>query len=170
MTATDSNAPATDATEPEPTNTDTETPPAQTQDARLPDDHPAALALAKANKEAEALRKRVKEFEDRDKSEHDKLTERATTAEVKATEAEARYQRLKIGIAKGLPPDLAERLAGTNEQELEADADRLIASLEGTRAAPAKPPSFDAGAKGGQADSATDMNALLRGRAGANTQ
>lgn len=36
---------------------------------RLPDDHPVARALAKANKEAETARQKLKEIEDRDKSE-----------------------------------------------------------------------------------------------------
>lgn len=39
---------------------------------RLPDDHPAAKALAKANKEAEELRLKLKEIEDRDKSDLEK--------------------------------------------------------------------------------------------------
>lgn len=43
--------------------------PPSTSDERLPDDHPAVVALAKANKEAEAARLKVKEMEDRDKSE-----------------------------------------------------------------------------------------------------
>lgn len=40
---------------------------------RLPDDHPVVKALAKANKEAEAARLKVKEFEDAQKGELEKL-------------------------------------------------------------------------------------------------
>lgn len=59
------------------TEVDTPAPPAPSTEPpatdRLPDDHPAAKALAKANKEAETLRLKLQEIEDRDKTELDKL-------------------------------------------------------------------------------------------------
>jgi hypothetical protein len=101
---------------------------------RLPDDHPAAQALRKANKEAEALRSKLKEFEDRDKSEVDKLNERLSAAEARALDAE----RYEVALEKGLTRTQAKRLIGTTREELEADADELLADL-GPEAKPANP-------------------------------
>lgn len=53
---------------------------------RLPDDHPAAKALAKANKEAETLRLKLQEIEDRDKSELQKLQDAVAERDVKLAE------------------------------------------------------------------------------------
>lgn len=59
---------------------ETETTTTETTEGRLPDDHPAAKALAKANREAAELRQQLKQIEDRDKSElqkaHDALKEK----------------------------------------------------------------------------------------------
>lgn len=65
----------------------------------LPEDHPAAKALKKANKEAAELRAKIKEFEDRDKSELDKATEKAAELEKQAQEANARIVRSEIRAA-----------------------------------------------------------------------
>ncbi len=112
------------------------TPDPDTKPDRLPDDHPAALALAKANKEAEALRLKVKEFEDADKSELEKAAAKAAEAEARAQEAEAKALRLEVAAAKGLTPSQAKRLIGGTREELEADADEILADF-----APAKKPS-----------------------------
>lgn len=101
-----------------------------------------AKALKKANKEAETLRLRVKEFEDATKTEQDKLTERTAKAEKAAADAHRDYLRLKVGTAKGLDPELAERLRGDDEAEMAADADRLAQAFR-----PKTAGSFDAGAK-----------------------
>lgn len=86
-------------------------------------------ALKKANKEAEEHRRKLKEIEDRDKSEGEKLTDRITAAERRADEAEARALRLEVATAKGLTAGQAKRLAGTTREELEADADELLADF-----------------------------------------
>lgn len=93
---------------------------------RLPDDHPAAVALRKANKEAEELRRKVKEFEDADKTELEKATTAAEEARKRAEAAEANALRLEIASEKGLTPSQAKRLVGTTREELEADADELL--------------------------------------------
>lgn len=94
-------------------------------------DDVAALkaALKKANDEAAASRHRLKEIEDRDKSEGEKLTDRATAAEKRAVDAEARALRLEVAAAKGLTPGQAKRLAGTTKEELEADAEELLSDF-----------------------------------------
>lgn len=89
---------------------------------------------AKANADAAD---RLKALEDKDKSEVQKLTDRATAAE-KAAEAarkeaeEARLEatRLTVATAKGLTPAQATRLRGTTEEELTKDAEDLLASFK----------------------------------------
>jgi hypothetical protein len=86
-------------------------------------------ALRKANKEAETLRLKLREFEDRDKSEAEKLADRAETAEKRAAEAEQRLLRSEVAAEKGLTAAQARRLVGSTREELEADADDLLASF-----------------------------------------
>ncbi len=157
-------------------DTSTATPPAapetDAKDATTPDPAPqptkteipseVAAALKKANKEAETLRLKLKEIEDRDKSETQRATEEASQAKADAVSARTDYLRLKVGMAKGLPASLAERLKGDNEEEMAADADALLAALKpkGNGAG-----SFDAGARQ-TAPAAPDMNSQLRRMAG----
>lgn len=108
----------------------------------------AKAKIAKANKEAQSLRQRLKELEplaakakeleDADKSETEKLTERLTAAEKRATEAEQTLLRLQVAAEKGLTPAQAKRLIGSTREELEEDADDLLASFptpQGTKTA-----------------------------------
>jgi chromosome segregation ATPase len=92
----------------------------------------------KAAKRASELESRLKEFEDRDKSDLDKVTERATSAEERATKAEQALARLEVALEKGLTPSQAKRLVGTTREELEADAEELLADI-GDRNAPRAP-------------------------------
>lgn len=96
-------------------------------------------ALAKANKEAETLRLRLKEFEDRDKSEAEKVAERAAAAEARAVELEARSLRLEVAFEKGLTPGQAKRLVGASREELEADADEILRDFPTKPATPPRP-------------------------------
>lgn len=99
--------------------------------AAKPDAVKAALvkereAAKEARKQAEDLAAKVREFEDRDKTETQKLEDRATKAEDRASTAEFRADRLEVALAKKLPVDLALRLQGKDKKELEEDADRLL--------------------------------------------
>jgi len=139
---TDAQAPATetveqDAPKPKPTETvDFWKQKAREQEAR-----------AKANADAA---NRLKEFEDRDKTEAQKLTERAEAAERRVAEIEAHAIRLEVAAEKGLTPAQAKRLVGTSRAELEADADELLETFK--PAAPAEEPtglpSLDLGTRG----------------------
>lgn len=80
-------------------------------------------ARAKANAEAAT---KLAAFEDRDKTEAQRLAERAEAAEKRANETEARALRLEIAAEKGLTPAQAKRLVGASREELEADADDLL--------------------------------------------
>ena len=116
-------------------------------------------ALKKANKEAETLRLKLKEYEDASKSEQDKLAERAAGAETKAAALEAKLNRIEVGAAKGLPAELAVRLQGDSQEEMEADAERLLGYVK-----PAAP-GFDGGARE-SATNTNDMDSAIRRAAG----
>lgn len=87
-------------------------------------------ALNKANKEAEALRLKLKEFEDRDKSELERLTERAEAAERAAAATELKALRLEVAAEQGLTPAQAKRLVGETREDLESDAKELLATFK----------------------------------------
>lgn len=118
-------------------------------------------ALKKANREAEAARRKLKEIEDVGKSETDKLRDEAAAAKKEAEQIRKDNLRLKVGIAKSLPKSLIPRLQGDTEDEMSADADALLAEL--------KPgaPSGDAegGKRGDTPDPKADMDSLLRAAA-----
>jgi hypothetical protein len=105
-----------------------------------PFDQDRAMAkIRKANSEAAKLRERVKqleplaqkaqELEDASKTETEKLTERLTASERRAQDAELRALRLEVAAEKGLTPAQARRLVGASKEELEADADDLLATF-----------------------------------------
>lgn len=83
-------------------------------------------ALNKANKEAETLRLKLKEFEDRDKSDLEKLAEERNAEKARADQLELRATKLEIAAEKGLTPAQAKRLVGETREELEADAQELL--------------------------------------------
>lgn len=116
---------------PENQETGTEAEAAEAEQAKTPDVPPEVKrALSKANKEAETLRLKLKEFEDRDKSELERLTERAEAAEKAAIAAEVQSLRLEIAAEKGLTPAQAKRLVGDTRDELEADAQELLETFK----------------------------------------
>jgi hypothetical protein len=84
---------------------------------------------ARAKSNAEAATK-LQQFEDRDKSEAQKLQERAEAAEKRAADIEARALRLEVAAEKGLTPAQAKRLVGTTREELEADAAELLETFK----------------------------------------
>jgi hypothetical protein len=123
----ENNDSATQAEQPKPTETvDFWKAKAREQEKRAKDNATAA--------------QRLKEFEDRDKTEAEKAAERVTTSEKRATEAETRATRLEVILDK-LPADataedvkrlvaLSKRLVGNTREELEADADELLATFK----------------------------------------
>lgn len=82
------------------------------------------LAALQAEREAHAAAvKRLKEYEDRDKTEAEKTAERLAAAEKRAEELEAKALRAEVAAAKGVPVSL---LSGSTQADLEASADALI--------------------------------------------
>lgn len=102
--------------------------------------HRVLADLKKAREERAALEARLKEFEDRDKSEGEKFTERLSAAEKRAEAAEQKALRLEVAASKGLSPTQAKRLVGATREELEADADEIIEAFP-ARSAASPPPS-----------------------------
>lgn len=92
---------------------------------------------ARAKENAEAA-KRLAEMEDAQKSETQKLQERADVAEKAYGDASEELMRLRIAIAKGRP-EIAARLRGSTEEEIAADADELLALLDTAKAPGVKP-------------------------------
>jgi hypothetical protein len=72
--------------------------------------------------------------------------------EREASEAKLQALRLEVGQTKGLSPLLASRLQGATREDLEADAEKVLAEFGPNRP---KPPTLNAGAGMGQGDSGT---------------
>ncbi len=81
---------------------------------------------AKAN--ADAAR-RLKEIEDANKTETQKLADEKAAAESAAKSVSGELMRLRVAMRKGLTEAQAKRLVGDTEEELEQDADDLLASF-----------------------------------------
>jgi hypothetical protein len=124
-----------------------------------------------AKRLASELQERLREFEQRDMTDTQRLAkaaERVPELESRATSAEARAMRAEVALEIGLPAALAKRLAGSTREELEADAAELM-SLANVVRAEAAPPgpvpvlagSFDGGSRG-PAPRETDPAAALQ--------
>ena len=126
-------------------------------------------AAAKAErKRADELAAKVKEYEDRDKTEAEKREEKLKDAEARAVAAERQVLVHQVAAKKGLTgdlADLAERLVGETKEELEKDADKLIKSVGATGSGPR----LDQGARNSRpagSDLDTQFNSWIRGAAG----
>lgn len=97
-------------------------------------------ALAKANKEAEKNRLRLKEVDDAKLSEIEKAQRDAKEAAQELTNLRRDSLRQKVALDAGLPAKWVGRLQGDSEEELAADAAEILADLNKTRK-PAPDPS-----------------------------
>lgn len=141
---------------------ETQTAEAATADESLGDAGKKALEAERRNarqaaKERDALAARLQEIEDRDKSDAQKLLDRAEAAERRAAEVESHALRLEIAAEKGLTTAQAKRLVGATREELEADADDLLETF--------KPPV----AEDATSNVATDLDLGTRGTTAAPT-
>lgn len=118
-------------TEPENPPTDTPPdPPAQESPAKPETDWKAeAKKWETRAKENKTAAERLAQLEDAQKSEQQKLTERAEAAERERDEVRIEALRLRIAHEKGLTPKQAARLRGSSEEELSADADDLLSEF-----------------------------------------
>jgi hypothetical protein len=91
---------------------------------------------------------KLSKIEDANKTELEKLTERAAAAEQRAAQIELASIRNEIALEKGLTPSQAKRLVGGTREDLAADADELLADLKVSK--PSVAPSSDAQGKQGE--------------------
>lgn len=85
-----------------------------------------------AEKERASIAARLKELEDRDKTDAERAAEELAETKRQLAEATAAALRSEVAAAKGVPASL---LSGSTQEELEASADALIAY----KGEPAKP-------------------------------
>lgn len=98
------------------------------------------------------------ELEASKQSTEERLTKKLTGTEKELETTRHENLRLRVGAAKKLPEEFIDRLRGTTKEEMEEDADRLLALLK-----PGTPNgSADQGARGGSEAASGDMNALIR--------
>lgn len=113
------------------------TPPAATPDApaQEPPAKPETDWKAEAKKwetrakENKTAAERLAQMEESQKTEQQKLMERAEAAERERDEVRTEALRLRIAHEKGLTPKQAARLRGSSEEELLADADDLLSEF-----------------------------------------
>jgi hypothetical protein len=89
-------------------------------------------ALETRLKELEPIAKKVKEREEADKSELQKLNEALNAEKAARSAAELANVRHEVGLAKNVPAGLIKYLTGSTKEELEGAADDLLAQLEAT--------------------------------------
>jgi hypothetical protein len=98
-------------------------------------------ALARKHEDAakslKPLADKAKELEDAGKSDLERLTAELQSHQARVTQAESELMRLRVAMRKGLSETQARRLVGSTEDELETDADDLLASF---RPAPVEEP------------------------------
>ena len=102
-------------------------------------------------KEAADNRKRLadteaqlRDLQDRDKSDTEKLAQRASESEARAVEAEAKLLRLTVAAERNMKASAVPLLTGTTREEIEASAEALQAFAKDNE----KPaPGFDGGAR-----------------------
>lgn len=137
--------------------TDPITPPAEADPAPQEGEPPFDAERAKAkisetNREAKALRDRLKaaeariaEHEQAGQSEIEKAANRAAELEKQLADSQGQALRLQVANEKGLTAKQAARLVGSTAEELTADADDLLSSF-----APAEPAAAPAPNPSGQ--------------------
>lgn len=76
-------------------------------------------------KENKSAAEKLAALEESQKTEAQKLADRAAAAEKERDEARLEALRVKVGAAKKLPADVVDLLKGDTEEELSAHADRL---------------------------------------------
>jgi len=117
-----------------------------------------------AEKRAGQNAAKVKEFEDSGKSELERAQGSATSEKQRADSAETTVAKYRAASKAGLPLDLAERLTGSTEAELDADAQKFKGQV-GTGGGQQRA-SFDGGAdrSSGQASGGSFDDAIRAGR------
>lgn len=151
------NPPANDPATPPATPATTPTPPAPP--ATEPEQAVPYTRFKEVNDQLKALKAQIAALNGEKAQEAQTKTtleQRLAALEGDLNRERAEKQRLKIATDKKLPVELASRLIGETEEELAADADRLLALLKpATPTSPGVPPSG-----GGQRRATLDLNSM----------
>ncbi len=102
-----------------------------------------------------AAKAELDKIRDADRTDSEKAVARAEAAEKELSDLKPKFERLEVAYAKGLPPNLAKRLTGATREEMETDADELLAEFG------------DAIRKDGEASAAKDKEKRTAARKGA---
>ena len=135
--------------------------PADPADGRLPDDHPLVKAYAATKSDLADVRAKLKQFEDSQKSEAERLADEQAAAIARATAAEAEAARLRSAVKHGLSDEDLDLLGDGTPEEIEARAERLAKRLDAQRG-PRKPTPDPSQGNRATAE-ATDKDTLARG-------
>lgn len=108
-----------------------ETPAQETEETAKPeiDWKAKAREWERRAKDNKAAADRLAEIEESSKSEAQRLAERAEKAERELTTFQTASLRSEVALEKGLTAAQSRRLIGDTREELEADADQLLADL-----------------------------------------
>lgn len=116
-------------------------------------------ASKQTRQELEAAQAKIKEYEDRDKTEAEKAEEARKALEVRAANAESALLRSKVGAKHNLPPEVADLLKGDTEEEVEAHAESLAALVK----SPVTPTVDTDAGKGSSSSGEPSFNDIIRG-------
>jgi hypothetical protein len=83
----------------------------------------------KAAADLEPFARKARELEEAGKTAEERIANERDSHRTRADKAESEVLRLRVALGKGLTATQAKRLVGTTEEELEADADELLASF-----------------------------------------
>ncbi len=112
----------------------------------------ARRARRAAETQAAELADKVKQFEDAQKSESERLTEQLTALKSEASTARAEALRLRVAAESGLPANLHEFLVGDDEEAVRAQAQKLMAATAAATDPRRPAPDPTQGAKQGAGD------------------
>jgi hypothetical protein len=83
-------------------------------------------------KEAQTFKEQAdkwREYEQSQKSEHEKLAEQLAQAQAMASEATAKLTRYEIASQKGIPAEALDLLTGSTREDLESQAEKLLSLI-----------------------------------------
>lgn len=100
---------------------------------------------ARHRKEAQEAKAKAAEYEERDKSELEKLTGKLSRLEQEKANAESALLRFEVAAEKEVPSDYLDLLVGSTRDELEAKADKIVQLAKSRNNNDS--PDFDGGAR-----------------------
>lgn len=89
-----------------------------------------------AERQLREMNEQLKQLQDKDKSESERLTEKLAQLEKDLASATAKADRFEVALEQGLDMTRAKRLTGSTREELEADAEELKGWTAGNEPGP----------------------------------